>query len=41
MALIPMPATLSNAVANALGVNVTKLPLTSENILKLLGKVRG
>jgi len=41
MALIPMPATLSNAVANALGVNVTRLPLTSENILKLLGKVRG
>ncbi|MFN3268612.1 MAG: xanthine dehydrogenase family protein molybdopterin-binding subunit, partial [Zestosphaera sp.] len=41
MALIPMPATLSNAVANALGVNITKLPLTPENILKFLGVMRG
>ncbi|MEO3994054.1 MAG: xanthine dehydrogenase family protein molybdopterin-binding subunit [Desulfurococcaceae archaeon TW002] len=41
MALIPMPAALSNAVANALGVNITRLPLTPENILKLLSVVRG
>ncbi|MEM2021820.1 MAG: xanthine dehydrogenase family protein molybdopterin-binding subunit [Zestosphaera sp.] len=39
MALIPMPATLANAVANALGVNITTLPLTPENVLKTLGKV--
>ncbi len=38
MALIPMPATLANAVANALGVNITTLPLTPENVLKTLGK---
>lgn len=39
MALIPMPATLSNAVANALRVNVTRLPLTPENVLRFLGVV--
>ena len=40
MALIPMPATLSNAVANALKINITRLPLTPENILEFLGVVR-
>lgn len=39
MALIPMPASISNAVANALNANVTKLPLTPENILKTLGRL--
>ncbi len=36
MALIPAPAAISNAVANALGVEVTKLPLTPENVYFLL-----
>ncbi|MEM0014602.1 MAG: xanthine dehydrogenase family protein molybdopterin-binding subunit [Zestosphaera sp.] len=39
MALIPMPASLSNAMANALNANITRLPLTPENILKVLGRL--
>lgn len=41
MALIPMPASIANAVAHALGANVTKLPLTPEEVLRLAGKLGG
>jgi CO/xanthine dehydrogenase Mo-binding subunit len=37
MALIPLPASIANAVSHALGVNVTRLPLTPEYILQLEG----
>ncbi len=36
MALIPAPAAIANAVSNALGIKVTKLPLTSENVYFLI-----
>jgi len=36
MAFIPLPAAIANAVSNALGRRVTSLPLTMENVLKLL-----
>lgn len=32
MALIPAPAAIANAVSHALGIRVTKLPLTPENV---------
>jgi len=40
MALIPFPASIANAVSYALKTNVVKTPLTPEEILKLLGKLR-
>ena len=38
MALIPVPAAISNAVSHALGIRVTKLPLTPENVYFMLKK---
>jgi len=40
MALIPMPASIANAVSHALGVNITSTPLTPEEVLRILGKLR-
>ncbi|WP_440060301.1 xanthine dehydrogenase family protein molybdopterin-binding subunit [Thermogladius sp. 4427co] len=37
MALIPIPASIANAVSHALKANVTKLPITPEYVLELLG----
>ncbi|WP_042667548.1 xanthine dehydrogenase family protein molybdopterin-binding subunit [Desulfurococcus amylolyticus] len=39
MALIPMPASIANAVSHALGVNVTRTPLTPEEVLRLIGRL--
>lgn len=39
MALIPMPASIANAVSHALGVNVTETPLTPEKVLKAIGRL--
>ncbi len=36
MALIPVPAAIANAVSHALGVRVTRLPLTPENVYFLI-----
>lgn len=41
MALIPGPASIANAVAFALGLNITSTPLTPWAILGLLGKLEG
>ncbi len=41
MALIPAPAAIANAVSNALGVQVTKLPLTPENVYFLIKEKMG
>ncbi len=38
MALIPVPAAISNAVSHALGIRVTRLPLTPENVYFMLKK---
>ncbi len=40
MALIPVPAAIANAVSHALGVRITKLPLTPENVYFLIKKVK-
>ncbi|OYT38271.1 MAG: aldehyde oxidase [Desulfurococcales archaeon ex4484_58] len=37
MAFIPLPAAIANAVSHALNKRVTTLPLTPENVLKLIG----
>ena len=36
MALIPAPAAIANAVSHALGIRVTQLPLTPEQVYKLI-----
>jgi xanthine dehydrogenase YagR molybdenum-binding subunit len=36
---IPTASAIANAVANALGVRVTSLPLTPDKVLAALGKV--
>ncbi len=41
MALIPVPAAIANAVSHALGVRVTKLPLTPENVFFLIKSRKG
>ncbi len=41
MALIPIPAAIANAVSHALGVRVTKLPLTPENVYFLIKRRKG
>ncbi len=42
MALIPAPAAIANAVSHALGIRVTKLPLTPENVYFMIkNKSRG
>jgi xanthine dehydrogenase YagR molybdenum-binding subunit len=38
-AVIPSTAAIANAVANAIGVRVTHLPITPSKILTALGKV--
>ncbi|WP_434731240.1 xanthine dehydrogenase family protein molybdopterin-binding subunit [Thermogladius sp. KZ2Tp1] len=40
MALIPIPASIANAVSHALGVNVTRLPITPEYVLELTGSLK-
>lgn len=37
--IIPAPAAVANAVANALGVRITRLPITPETVLRALGKL--
>ncbi len=42
-AIIPTAAAIANAVSHALGVPVNEIPITPENVLRLLqagGKVR-
>ncbi|MEM4672061.1 MAG: molybdopterin cofactor-binding domain-containing protein, partial [Desulfurococcaceae archaeon] len=41
MALIPGPASIANAVAFALGVNITSTPLTPWKVLEYLGRLGG
>ncbi len=41
MALIPVPAAVANAVSHALGVRVTRLPLTPENVFFLIKSRKG
>jgi len=36
--IIPTPAAIANAVANALGVRITELPITPMRVLRALGK---
>jgi xanthine dehydrogenase YagR molybdenum-binding subunit len=36
--IIPTAAAIANAVANALGVRITSLPITPDKVLKALGK---
>ncbi|MEZ0394149.1 MAG: xanthine dehydrogenase family protein molybdopterin-binding subunit [Desulfurococcaceae archaeon] len=38
LALIPMPTSIANAVAHALGANVTRLPLLPEEVLRLASR---
>ena len=40
-ATIPTAAAIANAVANALGVRVTSLPITPTKVLAALGKFKG
>jgi len=40
MAMIPGPASIANAVAFALGVNITSTPLTPWKVLELIGVLR-
>lgn len=37
--IIPTPAAIANAVANAIGVRITSLPITPETVLRALGRV--
>ncbi len=37
--IIPTPAAIANAVANAIGVRVTSLPITPAKVLRALGRV--
>ncbi|MFA0778415.1 MAG: hypothetical protein PVTTEEND_002129, partial [Candidatus Fervidibacter sp.] len=37
--IIPTAAAIANAVANALGVRITSLPITPDKVLAALGKV--
>jgi xanthine dehydrogenase YagR molybdenum-binding subunit len=37
--IIPVPAAIANAVANALGVRITRLPITPEAVLRALGRL--
>jgi len=37
--IIPTAAAIANAVANALGVRITELPLTPDKVLRALGKM--
>jgi xanthine dehydrogenase molybdenum-binding subunit len=39
--LIPTPAAIANAVSNALGVKIDRLPMTPENVLKALKNKQG
>jgi CO/xanthine dehydrogenase Mo-binding subunit len=41
MAMIPGPASIANAVAHALGVNISTTPLTPWRVLELLGALKG
>jgi len=36
--IIPTAAAIANAVANALGVRITSLPITPDKVLRALGK---
>jgi xanthine dehydrogenase YagR molybdenum-binding subunit len=36
--VVPVPGALSNAIFNALGVRVTRMPFTPRNVLAALGK---
>jgi len=38
--IIPTAAAIANAVANALGVRITSLPITPDKVLAALGKVK-
>jgi len=37
--IIPTPAAIANAVANAIGVRVTSLPITPAKVLRALGRI--
>jgi xanthine dehydrogenase YagR molybdenum-binding subunit len=37
--IIPTPAAIANAVANALGVRITDLPITPMKVLRALGRI--
>ena len=39
--IIPTPAAVVNAIANAVGVRVTSLPITPEKVLRALGRLPG
>jgi|GEM_PF-1932775 len=38
--VIPTAAAIANAIANALGVRITSLPITPDKVLAALGKVK-